>query len=297
MDRSLHISSVAIAHMQELLPSERLALWRLTLALGMPIGEGAQWSNLIVGLPYHIRQVITDRAYMRIATQVCQWCTEHAVHVCPIGSAGYPPLLALCHDAPVVVYLQGNMPEWRHIALPLAVVGARKLSNEGRTSIRLMLGELAMLVPETLVVSGLAIGADIVAHRVAIDQGLPTLAVLPTGLDTIYPSRHRTDAERIRQHGALLSEYAPYTKLRRERFTQRNRLIAGIARASLIVEAGLPSGTYITALRAWDYDRDVLVVPARIDEPCNRGGYELIRREQASLVASGMDILRMVRGW
>lgn len=297
MDRSLLLSSVAISLMQELTHSERQDLWRLTLALGAPLGQGSEWAEIFPILPLHVRLAVQDQQRLRKASEVCQWCSDHGVEVCPIGSEAYPPLLALCYDAPVVLYVQGRMPAWADVALPLAVVGSRYLSAEGRVSLRLLLGELAELVPQILVVSGLAIGADIVAHRRALELGLPTLAVLPTGLDAIYPRHHRADAQAILQHGALLSEYAPGTALVREHFTERNRLVAGISRASLLLEAGLPSGTYITALRAWDYDRDVLVVPARIDEPRSRGGYELIRREQASLVASGRDIVRAVRGW
>lgn len=283
--------------MQALEPRERQCLWRLTLALGLPLGQERQWAEVLAELPYHVRRVVQDRQWLRKADELCAWCSDHGVEVCPMGLPSYPPLLALCYDAPVVVYMRGCMPQWSSIALPLAVVGSRCLSAEGKLSMRLLLRQVAELVPQTLVVSGLAIGADIVAHRRALELGLPTLAVLPTGLDAIYPGQHRLDAEAIAEHGALLSEFAPHTRLRREHFTQRNRLIAGIARASLLVEAGLPSGTYITALRAWDYDRDVLVVPSRIDEPHSRGGYELIRRNQASLVTSGRDIVRVVRGW
>lgn len=153
-----------------------------------------------------------------------------------------------------------------------------------------------MLDAETLIVSGLAYGVDIAAHRKALDLGLPTVAVLAHGLDRVYPATHRASAESIARAGALVTEYPPGTKPERYNFVGRNRIIAGLTKGTLIVEAGLKSGSLHTANMALDYGRELLAVPGRVGDKYSEGCNHLIASLSAALVTSGEDIIRCM-GW
>jgi DNA processing protein len=202
----------------------------------------------------------------------------------------FPPLLREIPDPPEHLYLRGTFPSPDEYAY-LCVVGSRNGSYYGlRTCLSLIAGLAGIPVA---IVSGLALGIDAQAHEAALQAGLPTVAVLPSGLgdSTIYPSTNRNLALRIlRAGGALVSEYESGFQAARWTFSARNRVMADLSRATLIVEAGEQSGTLITARLALDYNREVLVVPHPIDSRHGAGSNRLIR-EGALLVRSSDDIL------
>lgn len=229
------------------------------------------------------------------AQNIAQWCIDEGVEVFFIGDKDYPKLLRECVDAPIVLYTKGGFDQWVSTRL-LSVVGTRNVSTYGSTMTHKLLSELSKFAGQLGIVSGLAYGVDILAHRKALEFGLPTLAVLAHGFDRIYPAVHKQTAQDILKDGAWISEYPPGTKIDKYNFVTRNRIIAGLSTATLIVEAGLGSGSLITGNLARDYNREVLVVPGRVGDKYSEGCNLLIANMTGVLVQSGKDIAQL-GGW
>lgn len=206
-----------------------------------------------------------------------------------MGPAEFPELLRELPDAPTSLYVRGTLPI--PDLVPLAVVGSRRMSGYGRKVCEKLVTELRGY--PVSIISGLAIGLDSVAHEAALAVGLHTVAVMPSGLDdhVLYPARHRPLAQAIlKSGGALVSEYAPTAAPARWTFLARNRIMAGLSKATLLIEAAERSGTLVTARLALDYNREVLVVPHPLGSETGAGGNALLRAG-ATLVRSGEDIL------
>lgn len=202
----------------------------------------------------------------------------------------FPSLLAEIPDPPKTLYLRGSLPDENRYKY-LSVVGTRKYTSYGKDAITKIISELAGY--PVAIVSGLALGIDSIAHRAALDAGLPTIAVPGSGIDdrVIYPAQHLELARRIlREGGALLSEYAPDFRATLWSFPKRNRIMAGMCHATLVVEAEKKSGTLITSRLATDYNRDVLTIPGSIFSSTSEGPHMLIRLG-ATPVTSGRDVL------
>lgn len=202
----------------------------------------------------------------------------------------FPPVLREIPQPPEFLYLEGELPDPEEFVY-LAVVGSRRYSNYGREACESLIAGLAG--HPICICSGLALGIDSIAHRTALDVGLPTVAIPGSGLDrsVIYPATNRTLADDIvRAGGALLSEHEPDHKAFPFDFPSRNRIMAGLTHATLVIEAADKSGTLITARLALDYNRDVLVVPGSIFSPVSEGCNRLIRFG-ATPVTSSNDIL------
>ncbi|MCQ2234588.1 MAG: DNA-processing protein DprA [Paludibacteraceae bacterium] len=206
----------------------------------------------------------------------------------------YPFRLKECVDAPVILYYKGSCPI--DCAKTLGIVGTRKATEEGIRFVNQFLEELAKTNPDVLIVSGLAYGIDICAHRAALKNGLNTIAVMATGMSVVYPSSHRGDASKIKDQGGVLTEYYSDFKLNKNGFAARNRIVAGLCDAVLVVESPIKGGSLITASIANSYNRDVFAVPGRpVDESfagCNR----LIMQNKAAMVCSAND-LSAAMGW
>jgi DNA processing protein len=199
---------------------------------------------------------------------------------------GYPAALAQIPAPPPLLYVRGQISavdDWS-----VAVVGTRSPTTYGREATRRVVGELA--AAGVTIVSGLAIGVDTIAHTTALEAGGRTLAVLGSGLDQIYPERNRALAEQIVASGALVSEFPLGTRPTPQLFPVRNRIISGLALATLVVEAGTKSGALITVRNALEQGRDVFAVPGPIFSPKSEGPNQLIR-DGAGLVMRGQDIL------
>ena len=202
------------------------------------------------------------------------------------GDGDYPPLLLQTADPPLLLYVQGRVSLLS--AAAIAVVGSRQPSAQGLDNARSFARALAER--GYTIVSGLALGIDAAAHEGALDAAAPTVAVMGTGPDRIYPARHRPLAQRIAAGGVLLSEYAPGTPALPDHFPQRNRLIAGLTQGTLVVEAALRSGSLITARLASEAGREVFAIPGSIRAPQSQGCHALIK-QGAKLVESVDDIL------
>ncbi len=212
-------------------------------------------------------------------------------HVITLGDEAYPPELLQTEDPPLLLYVLGQLPALRH-PQRLAIVGSRNPTPQGALNARQFAQALGRA--GVCVVSGLALGVDGAAHEGALEAGAPTLAVVGTGLDRVYPSRHRDLAHRIAAQGALISEYPLGTPPLAPNFPKRNRIIAGLSQGTLVVEAALQSGSLITARLAAEQGREVFAIPGSIHSPQARGCHALIR-QGAKLVESAQDILEELR--
>ena len=204
----------------------------------------------------------------------------------------YPRRLVHCIDGPLLLFYKGNanLNEDRVVG----VVGTRSATSYGKRICRELVTGLATHRP--LVVSGLAYGIDSCAHRASLDAELPTVAVLGHGLDRIYPYTNSSLAEKMLSCGGLLTEFFSGTNPDRENFPKRNRIIAGLCDALIVVEAARKGGALITADIANSYNRDVFAVPGRIGDPCSEGSNYLIRTNQAHLLQS-FENVEYIMGW
>lgn len=198
----------------------------------------------------------------------------------PFGSPGYPPLLRECPDAPVGLYFLGSSPPEEVFGggESVSVVGTRDISPYGREWTGRIVGAMGRSRKRPTVVSGLAIGVDITAHMAALDAGLPTVAVIPVGIDSIYPRRHAAVARRIASspRSALVTDFPPGTSPVAFNFLRRNRIIAGISRATILMESKAKGGGTMTARLAASYGREVFALPGRIDDVRSAGCNRLI---------------------
>lgn len=194
----------------------------------------------------------------------------------------YPLLLREIPQSPPVLFVAGSAGP--HFEQSVAVVGTRHVTPYGRRATEAFCAMLADL--GVAIVSGLARGVDAIAHETALAHGAPTVAVLASGLDRVYPREHERLAARIREHGCLVSEYPLGVPARPDYFPRRNRILSGLARATLIVEAGRGSGALHTANWAFEQGRDVFAVPGSIFSPQSEGTNQLIREHIAKLVAT-----------
>jgi len=199
----------------------------------------------------------------------------------------YPPLLAQAPDAPPVLFVRGALPTADRMLL--AVVGTRRPTAYGRQATTELVEGLVSA--DVVTVSGLARGIDTMVHRETLDRDGTTVAVLAAGLDEVYPPENLSLARRVLSTGALVSEHPPGTKLRRESFLRRNRIMSGLSRGTIVVEAGERSGALVTARNALDQDRDVFALPGSAFSPESLGTNRLIQRGEAKLVISAADIL------
>ena len=212
-------------------------------------------------------------------------------HTLTPGDAAFPPALLQTADPPLLLYVQGDASR---LALPsLAVVGSRHPTPQGEANARAFAATLSG--HGIVVVSGLAQGIDAAAHEGALSAAAGTVAVVGTGLDRVYPARHRDLAHRIAAHGALVSEFAPGTPPLPEHFPRRNRIIAGLSQGTLVVEAALQSGSLITARLALEAGREVFAMPGSIHAPQSKGCHALLK-QGAKLVETAQDILEELRG-
>ncbi len=201
----------------------------------------------------------------------------------------YPALLKECPDRPIGLYIRSESPNAEIFPADgkfIAVVGTRDISLYGVESCARIVGSLALHPVRTTIVSGLALGTDIIAHRKALECGMPTIAVLPTGIDAVYPHRHRYDAAKIasRPGSALVTDYPPETAPAPYNFIRRNRIIAGLSYAVILIESKVKGGGMMTARLAASYSRDVYALPGRVTDIRSQGCISLIKDKVAEAI-------------
>ncbi len=203
----------------------------------------------------------------------------------------FPKRLLECIDAPVILYGKGN-PDLNP-KKSVAVVGTRRFTEYGNQMTRKIIEELS-IYEGLQIISGLAAGIDTVAHQVSVDNSLPTIGILGHGLQTLYPSNNRKLAERMLQNGGLITEFTSEVFGEPHNFPRRNRIIAGMSDAIVVVEAYEKGGALITANIGFSYNRDIFAVPGRIGDKTSEGCNNLIKYNKSSLISSGEDIARMM---
>lgn len=228
------------------------------------------------------------------AEQEMKFAQEKHIECLGMDDAGYPARLRECPDAPILLYYLGETSlNARRI---VSIVGTRQITEYGKDLCRTFVADLKRLCPDVLIVSGLAYGTDVHAHRNALQQGLPTVGVLAHGLDQIYPRLHRDTAIQMIHQGGLLTEYPSLTKIDKLNFLARNRIVAGIADATIVVESAQRGGSLITARIARDYNREVFAFPGRVTDTYSAGCNALIANTEAGAILGAEDFM-LSMGW
>ena len=219
---------------------------------------------------------------------------EHGIRGLVLSDEDYPQRLLECPDAPLVLYYKGNAD--LNQAKIISIVGTRRITTYGQDLVRRFVSHLKRYCPQLLIVSGLAYGVDINAHREALANGYPTVGVLAHGLDTIYPYRHRDTAAEMLNHGGLLTEFMTQTNADKPNFVRRNRIVAGMADAVILVESAVKGGGLITCEIAQSYNRAVFAFPGSVNAEFSKGCNNLIRDNGAGLISDADDFIKAM-GW
>lgn len=209
-----------------------------------------------------------------------------------IGDKNYPQRLLNCYDSPIMLYFKGNAD--LNQSKIIAIIGTRNNNEYGKTVCEKLVQDLAG--ENILIVSGLAFGIDTIAHKAALKNEMKTVAVLAHGLDRIYPSQNKPLAKEIIVQGGLLSDFRSKTNPDKQNFPKRNRIVAGISDAIVVVETGIKGGSLITAELGNGYNKDVFAIPGRINDPKSEGCNYLVKNNKAALVTSAADLLENM-GW
>ena len=231
---------------------------------------------------------------MKRAEAEAKYMEEHKIRAYTLLDDDYPQRLLECADAPLVLYYIGNADLNQQKII--SIVGTRQITNYGRDLCRKFIRELHEMCPQVLIVSGLAYGVDICAHRVSLANGYDTTAVLAHGLDQIYPYHHRETAAKMVEHGGLLTEFMTQTNADKVNFVRRNRIVAGMADATIVIESAAKGGSLITAEIAQSYDRAVFAFPGNVNQPFSEGCNNLIRDNGAGLISNAEDFVKAM-GW
>jgi DNA processing protein len=244
----------------------------------------------IHGISPHLTKALKTPGLLSWAEKEIGFLEKHHIEAHYFQDPDYPGLLKECVDAPILLYSRGT--NGLHSSRTLSVVGTRKATSYGRNLCREIIKDLSVLTPKPVIVSGLAYGIDVIAHRAALEFGLPTVAVLGHGMDTIYPLSHRETAVKISKQGALVTDFHSGMGPERNNFLRRNRIIAGLSQGTLVVESARTGGSLITANMALSYDRTIMAIPGRVGDCRSSGCNNLISRQVAAITESAEDIIR-----
>ena len=231
---------------------------------------------------------------MKRAEVEAKYMEEHKIRAYTLLDDDYPQRLLECADAPLVLYYIGNAD--LNQTKIISIVGTRQITSYGKDICRKFIRELHEMCPQVLIVSGLAYGVDICAHRESLANGYDTLGVLAHGLDQIYPYHHRDTAAKMVEHGGLLTEFMTQTNADKVNFVRRNRIVAGISDATIVIESAAKGGSLITAEIAQSYDRAVFAFPGNVNQPFSEGCNNLIRDNGAGLISNAEDFVKAM-GW
>ena len=223
-----------------------------------------------------------------------EFCRNNNIRVLCLGDDDYPKRLEDCADAPLVLYYKGNAN--LNQSRVINIIGTRHCTTYGADFIRRFIHDLKALCPEVLVVSGLAYGVDINAHQQALAVGYETVGVVAHGLDYLYPAAHKDVAREMVSHGGLLTEFMTCTNADKGNFVRRNRIVAGMSDACILIESAAHGGGMITAGIAFDYGRDVFALPGRVGDHFSTGCNNAIRDNKAMLLTSAEDFVKAM-GW
>lgn len=250
--------------------------------------------ELVPGATEKLVMALDDADAFRRAEQEMLFAEKNQIQCIVFNDERYPSRLRECEDAPLALFYRGNasLDSLRVVAM----VGTRHATSYGENLCTSFIRDLKELCPDVLIVSGLAYGIDIYAHRAALQYGFPTVGVLAHGLDRIYPASHRKTAISMMDQGGLLTEFMSGTNPDRQNFVKRNRIVAGMSDATIVVESAVKGGALITADLAEGYHRDCFAFPGRATDTYSVGCNNLIKNNRASLILSAEDFVEAV-GW
>ena len=258
-----------------------------------PVGE----LKKMPGIHSKIIENLADTAtLLKRAEKEAAFIEAHGIIPVFITDEQYPFRLKECADAPVMLYVKGNVKSLSDLKM-ISIVGTRRITEYGKETCHEFVKELAIRYPETVIVSGLAYGADACAHKAALEFGLRTVGVTAHGQDRIYPAAHTNLARQMAESGgAVCTEYITETNPDKQNFVQRNRIVAGLCDATIVIESAEKGGALITADLASSYNRDVLAFPGRKNDEMSAGCNKLRKTNRAAMLETVAD-LEYVLGW
>ncbi len=230
---------------------------------------------------------LKDTTVFKKAESEFHYIKENAIDVVYFLEDDYPERLKHCIDGPILLFSTGKI-NWNTRKV-ISIVGTRQITSYGTEFCKKLIEDLAPLNP--IIVSGFAYGVDIVAHQVAMDHGLQTIGVLAHGMNQIYPKTHKKYVAKMEQNGGFLTEFWSTSNPEKENFVRRNRIVAGISEATIVIESAEKGGSLITATLANDYNRDVFAVPGRVSDKLSQGCNSLIKTQRAHLMTSAADLI------
>lgn len=243
--------------------------------------------SAIDGIGTYLVRNLKDKKVFRQAEAELQFIQNNRIGFTAFDDDDYPERLKHCVDGPVLLFRSGNIDlKNRKI---ISIVGTRQVTSYGLDFCRNLIAELAPLDP--VIVSGFAYGVDIAAHLAAMDNGVQTIGVVAHGLNQIYPQRHKKYVPKMEQHGGFLTEFWSDSYPAPENFVRRNRIVAGISEATIVIESADKGGSLITANLANDYNREVFAVPGRTSDKYSQGCNNLIKSQRAHCLTSTADLI------
>lgn len=254
--------------------------------------EKAKHLEVIPGIGKITAKLLRDKDCLHKAEAELKRIEKSLIQMLYFTEAGYPSRLKHCYDSPPLLYYKGTAD--LNAKRIVSIIGTREITDYGTQLCEKLVADL--LPYGVIIVSGLAYGVDICAHRASLANGIDTVGVLAHGLDEIYPRTHASTAKKMLSQGGLLTDFPCRTNPDRENFPQRNRIVAGLSDAVIVVESGERGGSMITAEFAMNYNRDVFAFPGRVGDPASKGCHKLIKTHKASLIDSADDVARFM-GW
>ena len=246
--------------------------------------------TMIDGISIHHASSIRSFRNFKLAEEEIQFIKKNKIETRFYKDDDFPFRLKFCTDAPILLFGKGNV-EWNP-KRALSIVGTRRMTHYGKNQCNKIIEELSPAKPN--IISGMAYGVDICAHKAALKNNLPTVAVVANGLDRLYPSVHRNTLVKMLDRGGVITEFISGTNPDRENFPKRNRIIAGFSDATLVIESGAKGGSMITADIAASYSRDVFAVPGNNDSTFSEGCNYLIHTQKAGLIRNAKDIKKIM---
>ncbi|WP_320815974.1 DNA-processing protein DprA [Flavobacterium sp.] len=241
----------------------------------------------IEGIGKYLLKNLQDKTVFQKAEKELRFIEKENINILHFQDSDYPERLQNCFDAPTLLFQSGKIDlSNRKI---ISIVGTRQITSYGSSFTQKLIEDIAPLNP--IIVSGFAYGVDIVAHQAAIDCGLQTIGVLAHGLNQIYPKNHKKYMAKMEENGGFLTEFWSTSQPDRENFVKRNRIVAGMTEATIVIESAEKGGSLITAQIANDYNRDVFAVPGRTTDKYSQGCNNLIKTQRAHLLHSAADLV------
>jgi len=286
------LQQIALTKIKGVGPKTARALLAYFGSVDQIFAAGKKELQAIPGIRTSIVEAILSKSYLNDAERELAFIEKHRIDTLWLEDSSYPKRLKQCEDAPLLLYYRGNAD--LNPRRCISIVGTRNATAYGKQ----LCEELVPALKEydIQIVSGLAYGIDVHAHRLAVKHDIPTIGVLGHGLDRVYPNAHRDIAARMLEKGGLLTEYPSGTNPDRTNFPARNRIIAGMADVTIVVEAAQKGGALITAEIANSYNRDVCAYPGGIDLPYSAGCNYLIKTHRAHLIRHSADLIYLM-GW